>query len=82
MNEPRQIPIAVPELGSAAIRFSLWHVEVGEHLTEGDRVAELLIPGAIVDVSAPTSGTLIDRMAHPDDPLAVHQVIGIVREDY
>ena len=37
--------------------FSLWHVRLGERVTEGDRVAEVLIPGATVDVHAPASGT-------------------------
>lgn len=81
MNDSRHVPIAVPELGSPSIRFSLWHVAVGDTVVEGDRVAELVIPGAIFDVSAPVSGTLIERTAQPGDAVVVHQVIGTLRED-
>ncbi len=81
MNDSRYVPIAVPELGSSSIRFSLWHVAVGDAVVEGDRVAELVIPGAVFDVSAPVSGTLVARAAQPGDTVVVRQVIGTLRED-
>lgn len=81
MNECRHVPIAVPELGASSIRFSLWHVAVGDAVVEGDRVAELVIPGAVFDVSAPVSGTLVERTAQPGDTVVVHQVIGTLQED-
>ena len=75
------MPIAVPELGSDRATFSLWHVQVGDRVTEGDRVAELLIPGAVFDVSAPASGVLAERTAKPNDPLTTGQVLGAIEED-
>jgi pyruvate/2-oxoglutarate dehydrogenase complex dihydrolipoamide acyltransferase (E2) component len=75
------VPITVPELGSDRAAFSLWHVQVGDRVTEGDRVAELLIPGAVFDVSAPATGVLAERIAHPNDPLTTGQVLGAVEED-
>ena len=73
--------IAVPDLGSARVTFGLWHVRVGDRVTEGDRVAEVLIPGAVYDVSAPASGTLTERSAHSGDPLTPGQVIGVVEAE-
>jgi pyruvate/2-oxoglutarate dehydrogenase complex dihydrolipoamide acyltransferase (E2) component len=74
------VPITVPELGSPRATFSLWHVRVGDRVNEGDRVAEVLIPGAVFDVPAPTSGTLTERAVQPNDPLAAGQVIGAIEE--
>jgi pyruvate/2-oxoglutarate dehydrogenase complex dihydrolipoamide acyltransferase (E2) component len=70
----------VPELGSDRVTFSHWHVRVGDRVTEGDRVAEVLIPGAVFDVSAPVTGTLAERGAQPGDALTADQVLGTIEE--
>jgi pyruvate/2-oxoglutarate dehydrogenase complex dihydrolipoamide acyltransferase (E2) component len=80
MEKSRRVPIAVPELGSDRATFSLWHVRAGDRVTEGDRVAELLIPGAVFDVPAPATGVLAERTAQPGAPLTPGQVIGEIQE--
>jgi pyruvate/2-oxoglutarate dehydrogenase complex dihydrolipoamide acyltransferase (E2) component len=75
------VPITVPDLGSPRASFSLWHVRVGDRVTEGDRVAEVLIPGAIFDISAPASGILAERTVQPNDPLTPGMVIGEIEEE-
>jgi pyruvate/2-oxoglutarate dehydrogenase complex dihydrolipoamide acyltransferase (E2) component len=80
MTQPRRVPIAVPDLGAPRATFGLWHVRTGDRVTEGDRIAEVLIPGAVVDVAAPTSGVLVERSAQPNDPLAAGGVIGVIQE--
>ena len=70
----------VPDLGSPRAVFSLWHVRAGDRVTEGDRVAEVLIPGAVFDVSAPATGVLAERLAQPNDPLTAGTVIGAIEE--
>ncbi len=72
--------IAVPDLGSDRATFSLWHVRVGDRVTEGDRVCEVLIPGAVIDLPAPATGVVAARTAHPTDPLTPGQVIGVIDE--
>ena len=72
--------ITVPDLGAARVTFGLWHVRVGDRVTAGDRVAEVLIPGAVFDVPAPASGTLAERAVQPGDPLAPGQVLGVIEE--
>jgi pyruvate/2-oxoglutarate dehydrogenase complex dihydrolipoamide acyltransferase (E2) component len=71
----------VPELGAQRATFSLWHVRVGDRVTEGDRVAEVLVPGAVFDVAAPATGVLADRAVRPNDPLTPGQVLGEIQED-
>jgi pyruvate/2-oxoglutarate dehydrogenase complex dihydrolipoamide acyltransferase (E2) component len=63
------------------VRFGLWVVEPGEHVYEGDRLAEVLLRGASVDVAAPATGRLVDRLAWPRDSLEAHQILGIVEAE-
>jgi 2-oxoglutarate dehydrogenase E2 component (dihydrolipoamide succinyltransferase)/2-oxoisovalerate dehydrogenase E2 component (dihydrolipoyl transacylase) len=74
------VPIAVPDLGAARARFSLWYVRAGDRVTAGDRVAEVLIPGAAIDVTAPVGGVLAERTARPNEPLEPGAVIGVIEE--
>lgn len=74
-------PLLVPDLGSPAVTFSLWHVAPGEPVRPGERVAEVLIPGAVVDVSAPVSGVLRECRVRAGESLAVGQVLGVIDGD-
>jgi pyruvate/2-oxoglutarate dehydrogenase complex dihydrolipoamide acyltransferase (E2) component len=75
------VPIRVPELGTDQCRFSLWHVMLGEHVHEGDRIVEILIPGACVDLPAPVSGVLSARLVAGNDPLQIGQILGQIEPD-
>jgi pyruvate/2-oxoglutarate dehydrogenase complex dihydrolipoamide acyltransferase (E2) component len=75
------VSINLPELGSERATLSLWYVRPGERVFEGDRVAEVLIPGATFDVPAPATGILRDRIALPNDPLTPGQVLGVIEEE-
>lgn len=81
MKESRRVPITVPELGAERIAFSLWHVRPGDKVTGGDRVAEVLIPGAVFDIHAPATGTLAERNAQPGDAVQPGVVLGFIEED-
>lgn len=72
--------ITLPDLGAAAV-LSLWYVRPGDRVYEGDRVAEVLIPGATFDVPAPATGVLAERRVLPNDPITPGQVLGVVQED-
>lgn len=78
---PRTVPITLPDLGSGRTTLSLWYVRPGDRVFEGDRVAEVLIPGATFDVPSPTTGKLTDRAALPTDPVTTGQVLGWIEED-
>lgn len=70
--------ILLPDLGAAPVVLSTWLADAGEEVYEGDRLVEVLVNGATFDVPAPASGRLVDKRAHPDQPLAVGQVLGYV----
>jgi pyruvate/2-oxoglutarate dehydrogenase complex dihydrolipoamide acyltransferase (E2) component len=73
-------PIVLPDLGSTPVTFGLWHVGVGELVLEGERVAEVRIRGAVVDLPAPVSGTLAEQFARPAETLHPGQILGTVAE--
>ncbi len=81
MSAAATVPIMLPDLGAARAVLSLWYVKPGERVFEGDRVAEVLIPGATFDVHAPATGTLRDRLALPNDPLTPGQVLGTIQQE-
>jgi pyruvate/2-oxoglutarate dehydrogenase complex dihydrolipoamide acyltransferase (E2) component len=74
-------PITLPDLGTARVTLSLWYVRPGDRVFEGDRVAEVLIPGATFDVAAPANGVLVERLALPNDALTPGQVLGVIQEE-
>jgi pyruvate/2-oxoglutarate dehydrogenase complex dihydrolipoamide acyltransferase (E2) component len=73
--------VALPDLGAARATFSLWHVRPGDRVYEGDRVAEVLIPGAAVDVHAPADGVLAEQAAFPQDVVSAGQVLGWIEAE-
>jgi pyruvate/2-oxoglutarate dehydrogenase complex dihydrolipoamide acyltransferase (E2) component len=75
------VPITLPDLGTPRAVMSLWYVLPGERVYEGDRLAEVLIPGATFDISAPATGIVAERLALPNDPLAAGQVLGTIDPD-
>ncbi len=73
--------IALPDLGTTRVMFSLWYVRPGDRVWEGDRLAEVLIPGATVDIHAPAAGTLAEQLAFPNDGLTVGQTLGWIEAE-
>ena len=53
-------PLALPELGAAGqqVRVSTWLTQIGEEVTAGDPVVEVLLHGITFDVEATHSGRL------------------------
>ncbi len=81
MKEFCPTKVTLPELGTRKVRFSLWYVEVGETVVSGDRIAEVLIPGATYEVAAPVTGTLIAKHKYPNEPIDAGDVLGLIEED-
>ena len=74
----QHIQIILPDLGTSQVKFSLWYVQLGEKVLEGDRIAEVSIPGVTFDIQAPTDGKLIEKSALPNDLLSTGQVLGVI----
>ena len=72
------VPIVLEDLGTPRARFSLWYVQPGEPVSRGDRVAEIVIPGASVDVAVPVAGTLRECLAFPGDDVESGSPIGFI----
>jgi pyruvate/2-oxoglutarate dehydrogenase complex dihydrolipoamide acyltransferase (E2) component len=73
--------ITLPDLGLAPgqpIRLSVWLAAPGERVYEGDRLVEVVLPGATFDVPATATGTLAECLAHPDEAIYPGQVLGWV----
>jgi pyruvate/2-oxoglutarate dehydrogenase complex dihydrolipoamide acyltransferase (E2) component len=71
-------PILTPDLGTAAPVLNLWFARPGEAVYAGDRVVEVLLGSATVDLSAPCSGHLAEKLAYPTDRLEAGQVLGYI----
>ena len=76
-----RVPIELPDLGAARAVLSLWYARVGDRVFAGDRVAEVLIPGATVDVPAPADGVVASQAVLANDALVAGQVIGEILEE-
>jgi len=76
------VPITLPDLGSPRAVLSLWYVRPGDRVYEGDRVAEVLVPGLTFDVPSPATGVLGERLALPNDPVTTGQVLGEIQEEH
>lgn len=70
------VAITLPDLGTATARVSLWHVRVGDRVYKGDRLVEVLIPGAVIDIPAPATGLVRERTALPNDTITPGQTLG------
>lgn len=68
----------IEEEGDGAF-FSDWLVEVGEAVTEGEPIAEIMTDKVTLDILSPATGVLASADAEPEAQLKLGQVIGIVR---
>jgi pyruvate/2-oxoglutarate dehydrogenase complex dihydrolipoamide acyltransferase (E2) component len=71
-------PILLPDIGAAPVSLSLWFAAPGDEVFAGDRLVEVLVPGATFDVASPATGRLVERLAWPRDLLAPGQVLGVL----
>jgi pyruvate/2-oxoglutarate dehydrogenase complex dihydrolipoamide acyltransferase (E2) component len=74
-------PILMPDVGNDAPAFNLWFARPGEHVFAGDRIAELLLEGAIVDICAPADGRLVGTIARPGQRFTPGHILGWIEVD-
>jgi pyruvate/2-oxoglutarate dehydrogenase complex dihydrolipoamide acyltransferase (E2) component len=73
-----QVPITMPELGTRRAELSVWFVDLGARVEEGERLLEILAGAATVDLAAPASGRLVKQCAFPPDSVLPGQVLGYI----
>jgi pyruvate/2-oxoglutarate dehydrogenase complex dihydrolipoamide acyltransferase (E2) component len=76
-HPPARVPLLVPELGvrDMPVAVSLWLVPAGAAVMAGDRVVELVVGGATVDLQAPIDGRLVAQLADEDERVAAGRVV-------
>ena len=79
MPPPQHHELRLPELGiTGPVRLSVWLVEDGSEVTEGDRLVEVLAGSATVDLPAPASGLLRQTVTGEDEVVVTGQVLGVI----
>ena len=85
MPDAPYAPIPVPRPGPLPAGRSLaltgWLIEIGAPVRAGERVAELTIPGLLVDAVSPASGTLVRRNVPVGGRVPPGGVLGWVERD-
>ncbi len=81
--QPARHVLTMPELGMAdvPVLLSLWLVDAGSKVTEGDRLLEVVAGDVTVDLPAPASGTLVELLAAEDDVLLVGQPLAVIEDE-
>jgi 2-oxoglutarate dehydrogenase E2 component (dihydrolipoamide succinyltransferase) len=77
---PQRHELILPDLGAGdmPVTVSLWLVDAGSEVSEGDRVLEVVFGGASVDLPSPASGVLVETLVGEDDELTVGQLLGVI----
>ena len=76
-----QLNLSNLDLPGATITATCWHAQVGQRVIEGDRLLEILVGDAIVDLPAPASGKLIERTVQADNMLQTGQLLALIEAD-
>jgi pyruvate/2-oxoglutarate dehydrogenase complex dihydrolipoamide acyltransferase (E2) component len=76
----RHHELRLPELGltGVPVQLSMWLVERGATVIEGDRLVEIVAGCVTVDLPSPANGTLWKIFVAEDDPLEIGQLLAIV----
>ena len=76
-----QIEFELPDIGIKTddeITVSFWHIEEDEEFEKGDDILEVSANKANLDITAPSSGKLIEILAQEGDVVTVGGVIAII----
>lgn len=76
------IEIRMPRLSESMKegKLLLWNVAVGDHVSQGDQVAEVEADKANMEIEAPISGIICNLHGKPGDNIAVDAVLVELKE--
>lgn len=76
--------LTLPDLGlpGRLLTASVWLVRRGSEVSEGDRLLEVLAGEVTVDLSAPASGILTEKLVRDDEPIRVGQELGVIESHH
>ena len=74
--------LKLPNLGvdDVPIVATTWMVELGEEVTEGDRMLEVVAGSVSVDLPTPASGILAEVWVEEDEQVKTGQLLAVVVE--
>ena len=75
---PIPVPPLGPRPGSEAVTLAGWLAEVGEAVAAGRPVAELTVPGLLVEAVSPADGVLVRRNVAAGGRVDLHEPLGWV----
>jgi len=72
--------LTLPDLGLSGetVAASIWLVEVGAEVSQGDRLLEVVAAGVTVDLPCPASGILQQTLVSEDDVLQTGQALALI----
>jgi pyruvate/2-oxoglutarate dehydrogenase complex dihydrolipoamide acyltransferase (E2) component len=68
-------------LGDQPVTVSVWLVERGAQVKEGDPILEVLAGNAVVDLPAPADGVLAKRLVGEDERVEIGQRLAIIEAE-
>jgi len=76
-------PLVLPDLDidDVPTTLSLWLVDLGSEVSEGDRLVEIVAGGATIDLPSPASGRLIEMLIGEDEPVSPGDVLGVIETE-
>ena len=79
-----RVPLVMPDLDlppQQAVAVSCWLVPLGRAVFEGDRLLELTAGEVTVDLPAPATGRLVEKLVTEGEVVAVNQVLGTIQAE-
>ena len=75
-----RVSLNLPDLGLPGVHVTActWHAAVGQRVVEGDRLLEVLAGDVTIDLPAPATGVLVERLIELDEPLQVNQPLAVI----
>jgi pyruvate dehydrogenase E2 component (dihydrolipoamide acetyltransferase) len=75
--------VTLPKLADGVDKavVSFWHAGVGENISEGDDLVEMLTDKATFNVPAPASGKVVEILAEEGQEIKTGEIIAIIEEE-
>lgn len=70
--------VEMPDVGCPHPRLSVWYARVGDLVLAGDRLVEILVDGATIDISAPVNGQLVECHARVDEFVDPGRLLAVI----
>ncbi len=81
MNSLEETTIIAPDIGAddQPVRLSCWLVDVGDEVSIGDRIVELVMSGITFDIPAEVAGVLSKILVNKGSEIQVGMSLGQIR---